>query len=423
MDRIYVIYVILLVLVIYILIAVSIYLKYPFWCRQPVVHTYDVFRRWFTNSPKVIKSYKTLSKPTKYYMPDKTITFLPLDPDKSKYISLCTKLLQSHYIESDTVLFGIQESYMNAHFIGHATSTLAPLISFFYEYPGKDPTATISSIPIILHTRYSPDTAIHAYYWTFLCVNRGFQSSCLSRPLIQTHEYHQRELYPSADVSIFRRDTDLSKGIVPLTSGMSYTYYLRNGQSPVSASIHQVEQAGLQIIRIYPKSIEYSGMFIEYMSKLEKNCPFDFYMTASISHLYELMQSNILFVYAIVSLDTIVGLYWLKDVCTTYESVDSTPDKNNMYYGKTLHCTGSISSISDPTLFGHGFVCALYKLLKDTSNHYNMLLLDDGGSNSGILPVFHTYVSPINANVYAYYAYNWLIPGMPVESHKTLIFY
>jgi hypothetical protein len=218
----------------------------------------------------------------------------------------------------------------------------------------------------------------------------------------------------------------LSKGIVPLTSGMSYTYYLRDGHFPVSRSITQLKTAGLQIIRIYPKSIDYSGMFIEYMTKLRKNCHFDFYMTASISNLYELMQSNILFVYAIVSLSSsdIVGLYWLKDVCTTYESLETPdPPKNSIYYGKTLHCTGSISSISDPALFGHGFLCVIYKLMKDTSNHYNMLLLDDGACNSAILPVWNNYFSHINANMYAYYAYNWQIPGMPVESHKTLIFY
>jgi hypothetical protein len=90
-----------------------IYLSNPFWCRQPVVHTYDLWRRWGplfgTNASHKIL-YDSTVIPTKYYFPEKTRTFNPLE--EPEHLKQCIELLQSHYISADDVLFSIQEAYL-----------------------------------------------------------------------------------------------------------------------------------------------------------------------------------------------------------------------------------------------------------------------------------------------------------------------
>ena len=391
-----------------------IYLSNPFWCRQPVVHTYDWWRRWFAlgSGPKIL--YDSTSKPTKYYFPEKMQTFNPVD--EPEHLTKCAELLQNHYIAADNVLFSIQVPYLSAHFIGH--NDLPPLVSLYYELAVVDasvPQAMIAAIPVSIYSS-SPEP-LPAYFWNFMCVHREYQSRKLIRPLIQTHEYRQREAttrlakqtLPKA--SIFRCDVDLQQGVVPLTRGYSYTYYLRGGSKCHEPKIHHV-------IRIDCKSANLMNMFTEYILSQETKQAFEIYMTPSLENLVALMEVGILYVYALAIESRIVGVYFFKNVCTTYESLDdNTANESHTFPGsRTIHCFASINSLKDPEEFGLGFASAVKKLVKASRGQFNVLILD--GNNEGILAIWNRLFTPFITNEYAYYAYNWRVSGMPIPPER-----
>ena len=397
-------------------VYIYIYLTYTFWCRQPVVHTYDWWRRWLAPGPAhVIRPMKSVV-PTKFYFPEKTYTFNPLDStvnpsDTTKNMSKCATLLQNHYIAADNVLFSIQTQYLAAHCIGHGK--MPPLISLYYEtgLGTDDPQAMLAAFPVEVYTSATTDP-LYIYFWNYICVHRDYQKQHLFRPLIQTHEYRQRT---HADASFFRCDTDLPGGIVPVARGYTYTYYLRGGN---------VKTPRTNVARIHTKSSELMGLFTEYM-KTSARKPFTVYMAPSLENMIALIDAGVLYVYALVESSAIVALYFFKNVCTTYEDLDGdVPAARRTFTGsRTIHCFGSISSIPDTELFGSGFMCAVKRMVKASRGQFNVLLLDDAACNGGgIIPVWNRSFTPFFTNEYAYYAYNWRIPGMPLYSQQCMFF-
>ena len=410
LPPIYPIHIFTLACLLFVVIYIYIYLKYTFWCRQPVVHVYDWWRRWVApGKAQILYDNRRGTPPTKFYFPDKTYTFNPLE--KPEDLSKCVKLLQSHYIGADNILFSIQEAYLKTHCIGHGED--APLMSLYYEY-GENPHAMIAAFPAEVYTG-AEGALWKVYFWNYICVHRDFKNQYLTRPLIQTHEYRQR---PAIQVSIFRCDTVLQEGIVPITRGYTHTYYLRGGK--IRASL-----TGMHVMRISTKSIDIMGMFMEYIQTIKSaaNSVFKVYMTPSTENMIALMDAGILYVYALISSSKIVGLYFFKNVCTTYEELDNDIAKPNRGFdgSRTVHCFGSISSTPDPEIFGEGFLYAVKHLVKSSRGQFNVLLLDDTSCNGvGVLPIWNRQFTPIFSNEYAYYAYNWRVPGMPLSSHECL---
>jgi hypothetical protein len=407
-PRIYPIYVFTACCFFIIATYIYIYLTCPFWCRQPVVHTYDWWRRWLAPGPAhIIRSIK--SPPTKFYFPEKTYTFNPLDQDTATtgLLTKCTTLLQNHYISADNVLFSIQPQYLAAHCIGHGK--MPPLISLYYETSTDDPQAMLAAFPAEVYTT-TLSVPQSTYFWNYICVQREYQTKSLTRPLIQTHEYRQRV---HAETSFFRCDTDLPTGIVPVARGYTYTYYLRCGN---------VKTPRVSVVRIHAKSSELMGLFTEYM-KSSAHKPFTVYMAPSLENMIALIDAGIWYVYAMVESSAITALYFFKNVCTTYEDLDGdVPAKQRTFTGsRTIHCFGSISSIQNTELFGSGFVNAVKRIVKASRGQFNVLLLDDAACNGdGIIPVWNRAFTPFFTNEYAYYAYNWRIPGMPLYPQQCM---
>lgn len=417
LPTIYPIHIFTMACLLFVVIYIYIYLKYTFWCRQPVVHVYDWWRRWVApGNAQILYDNRRGTPPTKFYFPDKTYTFNPLE--KPEDLSKCVRLLQSHYIGADNILFSIQEAYLKAHCVGHGENV--PLISLYYEHGFNGdgcPQAMLAAFPAEVYTAGAEGAPWKVYFWNYLCVHRDYQNQYLTRPLIQTHEYRQR---PAIQVSIFRCDNALQEGIVPLTRGYTHTYYLRGGS--FKTALHATP--GMSVMRIDTKSIDTMGLFMEYIGNVHHaNSPFKVYMTPSTDNIIALMDAGILYVYALVSSSKIVGLYFFKNVCTTYEEMDDDIAKPNRAFdgSRTVHCFGSISSIPDPEIFGQGFLYAVKHLVKSSRGQFNVLLLDDTSCNSaGVLPIWNRQFTPILSNEYAYYAYNLRVPGMPLSSHECL---
>jgi hypothetical protein len=178
------------------------------------------------------------------------------------------------------------------------------------------------------------------------------------------------------------------------------------------------------VARIHTKSSELMGLFTEYMKTSERK-PFTVYMAPSLENMIALIDAGVLYVYALVESSAIVALYFFKNVCTTYEDLDGdVPAARRTFTGsRTIHCFGSISSIPDTELFGSGFMCAVKRMVKASRGQFNVLLLDDAACNGGgIIPVWNRSFTPFFTNEYAYYAYNWRIPGMPLYSQQCMFF-
>ena len=429
-------------------VYIYIYLSNPFWCRQPVVHTYDLWRRWGSYTPTILYDSKT--PPTKYYFPEKAMSFCPInEPEKLKQ---CVRLLQNHYIAADNVLFSIQEAYLLAHCIGYG-SDIPPMVTVYFEQPStsnitdviesenqqpsvlspRTPQAMIAAFPSTVYFPNFPPLPV--YFWNFICVHREYKDRMLIRPLIQTHEYKQRSFCAA---SVFRCDIDLQSGVVPLTRGFSHTFHIHRILAPSPTTFH--------IIRIESKSIDTMSIFIEFMQRMAKLPSYRLYMTPSLENVIELMNAGILYIYAGIFNNSIVALYFFKNVCTTYEDLDDDstelddtveiptghttgkgiPTGKGMPTGKgttfpgsrTIHCIGCINSVGTYE-FGIGFIAAVNRLIKSSNYQFNVLVLDE--MEDPVLAMCMKWFALIMKTEYAYYAYNWLVPGMPLSPKECLI--
>jgi hypothetical protein len=270
-----------------------------------------------------------------------------------------------------------------------------------------------------------------------MCVHRDFRSQKLIRPLIQTHEYRQRVTSGASGAfdtvikaSVFRCDNDLHTSIIPLTQGMSYTYSLKQQHHHLHGIKENVSTTKYHIIRVDPKSIDTMNLFTDFILSINANAAqYEVYMTPSLENLIALMNAGILYIYALVLANqyqpSIVGLYFFKNICTTYEILDDEQEpqtelKNTQTFpgSRTIHCFGTICCNGcDNAEFSRGFILALKRLIRASRGQFNVLVLDGIGA-SGVL--LNCLSSPFLVNEFAYYAYNWRIPGMPLLSNKCL---
>jgi hypothetical protein len=130
---------------------------------------------------------------------------------------------------------------MNEYFTGQNHSSL---FSIYYEKQynygeqteeQKEKQLVYTNVPIGMMTSRSISifvlcktgyTKYPCYFWDYLCVKRELKPKKLSRNIIQTHEYNQRIKNPGILVSLFKKDDELSYGIVPIVKYTSYTFQI-----------------------------------------------------------------------------------------------------------------------------------------------------------------------------------------------------
>jgi len=392
----------------------TIKIKFPFWNLQPVYHSYDFWRKW-SSSPFIIQ--KTYPFQNKFcdFKNIKTRDFLEMDTNTLKSI---VDLLISHYIPSDQVLFTLTEKHLHDNFVGQNHISY---ISIYYEkrYTNENisnnalelpyinnPIGIITSRSIsifVLPKKTNNNSYIKypCYYWDYLCVHRDHKHRNISRQLIQTHEYNERFRNPGILISMFKKEGDLSLGIVPLVVYYSYTFQIpiiKPRKFPKHCILTRINKTSFG---------DLNDFLLQYLKSPGKTFPFA--AVSDIGALNKLIMSDNMYVFMLRKRENVLALYFFKDAKVQYEHTN----------GVAIQFIGSICNISNSELFYLGFIQSLYKISWKT--HYKVILFESIGHNTIIWNILREKVIDLLEQKNAYYLYNFIVPNMPFHAKDILV--
>jgi hypothetical protein len=304
---------------------------------------------------------------------------------------------------------------MNEYFTGQNHSSL---FSIYYEKhynygePEKEKQLLYTNVPIGIMTSRSISIFVlnksggyikyPCYFWDYLCVKRELKHKKLSRNIIQTHEYNQRIKNPGVLISLFKKEGELSHGIVPIVKYTSYTFQIptmKFDKLPEHCFMSQVDKTNF-------------GDFVDFLyAFLKSSKVFKFAAIPDIGSLKKLIDSSNMYVYLLKKREHVLGMYAFKDAKVQYENDD----------GSAIQCIGSILNCNNIRLFYLGFLHSLQMITWKT--HYKIVLFENIAHNSYIWEFLRTTNKEIMEQQNAYYLYNFVVPGSPYLAKDCLFLF
>lgn len=409
-------YILLTTLLIFLIVFITIKIRYPFWNIQPVFHYYDYWR-YLYREPFAIYRYVPLK--TKFCDFEQVFTFPYLEcSDKQKQQLL--NLLQCYYLPSHHIIHNITESDVNIILTGFQEPSY---VSFYYEkekttIPGavslqdynQEPVGCITSIPVnmfFLPTLREPEyTERKMYFVNTLVVNRNRNQQKINRSLLQTHEYNQRVMNPTIHSTIIKKEVDLLDGVIPCVELNTTTFYIKDVKFPSlppNNVVTEINSDNFCVLDDFLKdmlNINYSSI----------NCYFNMIILPDVTNMYNLIKTDQLLVYILRERDQVLGVYIFKDTRLQHEKLE----------GNTIHFIASIMNNNNHQAFYVGFLFALKSILKKKKN-YKVLVFDSISHNDIILSQWLQHNKPISITKTGYYLFNYIIPMMPFNQTKTFI--
>jgi hypothetical protein len=242
------------------------------------------------------------------------------------------------------------------------------------------------------------------YYWDYICSHRDYTN--VSRKLIQTAEYNCRVKNPDILASVFKKEESLCEGIVPLVNFKTFTFYLRNVKIPRLP-------AHFEVVRIYREN---AGILSDFMYGLTHpkaadsneyiGSPFKAFLFPEMGAILAMILADYMYAFALKKGDQLYGIYFFKNAYVIYDDVEE---------GNLLECAATVANTAAEGLFFSGFLSSLRKILDLTSGKYKMMVMNDLGHNTKILELWKWKYTPVFENKAAYYVYNMVCPGMPMD--------
>jgi hypothetical protein len=244
------------------------------------------------------------------------------------------------------------------------------------------------------------------YNIDIMCVNKSRDKKKISRELLQTHEYNQRNKSKNIEVSIIKKEIDLFDGVIPLTEYSTYVYHLKNIHFPKLPS-------RFHILNITSENIDIVTEFLYLQSHTDLSNSkklFNIIVLLDSGAYIKQIKEKQLFVYCLRCEEEIYGIYFFKDAKMQYEDIE----------GNTLQCISSVMNCNSINLFYLGFLYSMQEIIKG-SRDYKILLIENIAHNNFILENWMKSNAAVFINDTAYYSYNFIYPSSPVTSNNCLI--
>ena len=444
-------------------------IRYPFWNTQPVVHTYDVWRRRFTLNAHIIQK---LPYKLQFYDREKQITTFDYSrvetPDKSQI----AVFLQSNYIPSDRLLSTISVPVLDVYLTGHEypsfvsvhregsltvgsltvgsltagslTGVIASRLinlyiglapTFSYEYP----ITTLRRLDGRLTSKpgnfRSVGAPLPAYFIDFMCVGRqvsgrqvsGRQVSGrqVSERLFHTHEYNRRIRTPDVPVSFFRKEGALCEGVVPWISYTTYTFLI-----PPSVGRSRVPSLPPRFVvsRIEKK---HTGWVRDIYALLESRQLFSVAVLPALGNVLALLESREWEGYCLRKGEQLYGVYFFRNAHVHYEDVDG----DTLELMAAVHAKSKFSVLQSEAADKHSkcgdgrlvgkynvdlFVAGFRHAFKEATTRveYKILRIPSLGHNLAILAKMRGGLVETPG---ALYLYNYVVPNMPVDNTDCVV--
>jgi len=373
-------------------------LKFGFWALQPVFHIYDI--GYMIKAPGIIN--EDLPQKNKYtnFKNIDTILFGNLTLVQTQRF---VNLIKANYLQDKDNIFNPQEENILPYLRGHNDKTF---VSFYNEdmcrVDLKKGTTISDSTPIGIMTTRPVHIAIHngnkdakfdAYYVDYLCVDKMQRKKGIAPQIIQTHHYNQRQLNKNIVVSLFKREDELT-GIVPLTIYSTYGFSVKTWTKPPDLS------GEYKLLEINAQNLHFLTNFIR-----EKESNFNISICVEITNIIELIKTKNIFVYVILSEDTIICAYFFRKSCIQVEKGL-----------EVLTCFASICDC-DTNIFSEGFKISFWKIAAE--NFFGFAAIENISHNNIIIDNIILKTRPSIISPTAYFFYNFAYPTF--ASNKVLI--
>lgn len=387
-------YIFLGIIASYLSFYIYVKLRYPFWSSQPVLHTYDWWRRYLCKTPYIIQS--SPMKLNKYYSDEnvKTISYPKLS---SKSLKKIRDFLQAHYIPSDAFLYTITRKHINTIMNGHNRKCYVSTY-LFQTSPESDfqigGCAFSKPIDIQFRLNNGEEVKESANMIDYLCVHRDKKSEKIIRPLFQTHEKNVR-IDSGIPISIFKKEVDICEGVIPLVQYNTYTFHIM--RRPIEKLPAAVSCSVMSINNI--------AEFIELVKPM-----YDFTALSNIGNIIGFIEKQEWWIYCMKQEENILGMYIFKNA-------HLTSDHGN---GRTIELVSSICNIQNSQLFYLGFLHSFKEVLRINPNVKWLVGEDIGHSIHIINGLMREKIQMVSNTPAAFYLYNYIHPNTPISKDKFL---
>ena len=374
------------------LFSISLYIKYKFgfWREQPVFHIYDFMYYIFppglimTDLPKVNKycNLKDIKTTTQINAAEFTI------------------FIQNNFLQNGQNKYEPKTTNIVPYFTGHNCNC------FFSNYYVKELTnaltpkekliATISSRPLNVNINNKrKDAQFSVYYVDHLCVLPEYRKKGIAPEMIQTHEYQQRHQNKKIQISLFKREGEMT-GIIPLTTYYTFLF-------------------DIQRWKPYPKFLPYVSLIecnknniqilLEFLK--EQNSKFEINILPEISNILELIKTENIFIYYIQKQERILAAYFFRNtVCKVEQNRE------------ILMCIASINCCQNMDLFVHGYKLA-FQTIQKTHPRFQFSGIENTSDSSLLIREMKKKYATISKIPTAYFFYNFAYPTF--HSEKVFI--
>ena len=197
-------FIIAAIIVVAICYYLTIWYFYPFWSRQPVFHTYDVWWRYFLTPLPVVIQPQTPPKPASLWFKP---TYVSITTFSDAQIETAYSFAQCHLHDTEQLLWGMPLAVWKDIHTGPGS-----YISFYKDEEELKAIMTTRPVTLYLHAY---NMQIPIFFWDFLCLNRHLSTTNqtqVAQELLYTQNVLQRHTHP---VHLFCTPTTIP-GVVPL---------------------------------------------------------------------------------------------------------------------------------------------------------------------------------------------------------------
>ncbi len=394
-------YIIFLIIILYVTYYLYFKIKNNFWSMQPVVHYYNVFRRIkpcgiINNELPIINKYCNL-------IDIQTFDYVQLSSvDKQLIVNfLATYFLRStelntHYLPTFDSFDNYfkdqpQPSYISIY------SNKSSLINYNTKQHinFKEILSVLTTRPLHVTINHTQPIDFLIYYVDYLCVHPLHRKKNISPQIIQTHEWHQRHNNLKINVSLFKREGEIT-GIVPFISYTTFAYK--------KLQVIKINNTSIQIVKIIPQTL---NLFIDFIKENYKQ--FDIIITPHIANILNLLNKQ-LFLYVMKINNVIVSAYIFRNTQT-------------LYHNKLMiECFGSINAVNNndkSNLFYKGFTLAYYEITKILKSKF--IIIENISHNEEIINKLIECKHIVATSPTAFFFYNY--SSKTYNSNKAFIMY
>jgi len=386
--------------------VIIVHILFPFWAKQPVLHTYDFWRRIYLARPLVLQTDAaalTRSQQRQiWFRPNEVQTWtVPEVPEP--VLDTVLEALQGMG-STESMLWAMPKRIWIGRMAGGSASSMLSL----YTDKGGLTGGKASAIKGVLLSRpvsmrlYSIDTPV--YYFDTLATRVSTEAQTVSCSLFQTHEFRQRRrkagLFRGEDpipVSIFKKEGAPVAGLVPVLQNRVVHVpapRLPRLQLPPPYRVRRLADAN-DITFLY-------GLFDTVLRPA-----YDLFLVPERASFQTRLGLGELVLYTLLNKDAWVGFYvfrrtWLLDAETGYDAMELV---------STWHTHSTPVGI-----FKLAFLAAFQDLSETVS--MNRLIIPYRGLNAGVMgegtPV-------IEEGVESWYLYNMISPGITTDRAFVLV--